>query len=400
MNENPTGKKRYALALILSMLTVLGPLNIDMYLPAFPDIANDLSTSQTLVQASLTACLLGLAIGQLVIGPISDAKGRRKPLMISVLLFVLASLLCAVAQNIETLIVGRFLQGFTAAAGLVVSRAVVRDVFDGKALTKFLHYLWLLMPLPPLLRPLQGGALLAIPAFEWDGIFYTLSFLGLIVVGIVYFSLKETLPETKRSPSSLKHIVSTFYELLKDRTFMGFALALGFAHGGSFAYVAGTPFVYQGIYDVSPQLFSVLFGINGLAMIIGSFVIGRFSGIIRERTLLFTALVIGVGATFILLFMTAIEAPLAAIVIPIFVYMTGMGMILTSSFTLAIAKQGHRQGVASALLGVFPLLIGAIVAPLVGLNEGSAVPMGLILFSTSLLALGAYVILAKTKKNQ
>ncbi|MFB4159480.1 Bcr/CflA family efflux MFS transporter [Geomicrobium sp. JSM 1781026] len=393
MTASPTGRERFALAMMLSMLTVLGPLNIDMYLPAFPEIASDLSTSQSLVQASLTACLLGLAAGQLVIGPISDARGRRGPLMISVSLFVLASVVCALAPNITTLIIGRFLQGFTAAAGLVVSRAVVRDVFDGKELTKFFALLMVINAVAPIVAPLAGGAILIIPGMEWDGIFYTLAAMGLLVVLIVFFRLKETLPAERRSPGSLKHTLATFYDLMRTRTFMGFALALGFAHGGSFAYVAGTPFVYQSIYEVSPQMFSVLFGINGLAMVIGSHVIGRYSGVVREQTLLYTALIIGVAATSVLLVMTIIEGPLFMIVVPIFIYMTGMGMILTSSFTLAIEKEGHRAGSASALLGVFPLLIGAAVAPLVGMSETSAIPMGFILFATSALAFLSYVVL-------
>ncbi|GAK02209.1 LOW QUALITY PROTEIN: bicyclomycin resistance protein [Geomicrobium sp. JCM 19037] len=392
MTASPTGRERFALAMMLSMLTVLGPLNIDMYLPAFPEIASDLSTSQSLVQASLTACLLGLAAGQLVIGPISDARGRRGPLMISVSLFVLASVVCALAPNITTLIIGRFLQGFTAAAGLVVSRAVVRDVFDGKELTKFFALLMVINAVAPIVAPLAGGAILIIPGMEWDGIFYTLAAMGLLVVLIVFFRLKETLPAERRSPGSLKHTLATFYDLMRTRTFMGFALALGFAHGGSFAYVAGTPFVYQSIYEVSPQMFSVLFGINGLAMVIGSHVIGRYSGVVRERTLLYTALIIGVAATSVLLVMTIIEGPLFMIVVPIFIYMTGMGMILTSSFTLAIEKEGHRQAVRVRCLAYFHSSLVPRL-PACWMSETSAIPMGFILFATSALAFLSYVVL-------
>lgn len=142
MKQNPTGMERLALAFLLGMLAVLGPLNIDMYLPSFLQISEDLQAPASLVQLSLTTCLIGLAIGQLVVGPISDAKGRKRPLLISITLFAAASLLCAFAPNIGVLIAGRFLQGFTAAAGIVVSRAVVRDVFTGQALTKFFALLW------------------------------------------------------------------------------------------------------------------------------------------------------------------------------------------------------------------------------------------------------------------
>ncbi|GAB3053553.1 Bcr/CflA family efflux MFS transporter [Virgibacillus ainsalahensis] len=385
MLHNPTGKERLGLAFLLGMLAILGPLNIDMYLPSFPEIADDLGATASLVQLSLTACLLGLAIGQMIIGPISDAQGRRKPLLISIFLFALSSLLCAFAPNITTLIIARFLQGFTASAGIVLSRAVVRDVFSGRALTKFFALLMVINAVAPMAAPIAGGGILLLPFASWQTIFFFLSLLGLLIVLTVALKLKETLPKEERIPSSVGHSVRTMGNLLKDRSFIGYALTVGFIHGGSFAYVSGTPFVYQGIYNVSPQVFSILFGINGLAIITGSFIIGRFGGIIHERSLLRAAVIIAVSATSILLIMTIIEGPLAMLVIPIFIYMTSMGMILTSSFTLAMEKQGHRAGSASALLGMLPLLLGAIVSPLVGINETTAVPMGAILFITSLI---------------
>ncbi|MCQ6276331.1 Bcr/CflA family efflux MFS transporter [Bacillus sp. V3B] len=383
MLHNPAGKERLVLAFLLSMLSILGPLNIDMYLPSFPDIAYDLGARASLVQLSLTTCLIGLAIGQIIIGPISDVQGRRKPLLISIFLFVLSSLLCALAPNITTLVVARFLQGFTASAGIVLSRAVVRDVFSGRELTKFFSLLMVITAVAPMIAPIAGGAILLLPFASWHTIFFFLSLFGLLIILIVAMQLKETLPQEKRIPSSVGHSIRTMGSLLKDRSFIGYALIVGFIHGGSFAYVSGTPFVYQGIYEVSPQVFSILFGINGLAIITGSFIIGRFGGIIHERSLLRVAVIIAVSATLILLIMTIIEGPLATLVIPIFIYMTSIGMILTSTFILAMEHQGHRAGSASAVLGMLPLLIGAIVSPLVGINEETAVPMGAILFITS-----------------
>ncbi|MDQ0205475.1 Bcr/CflA family multidrug efflux MFS transporter [Alkalicoccobacillus murimartini] len=395
MVQNPTGKERIALAFLLSMLAVLGPLNIDMYLPSFPDIAEDLGARESLVQLSLTACLFGLAIGQVIVGPISDSKGRLKPLIISVLLFALASLLCALAPNITWLIIGRFLQGLTAAGGVVVSRAIVRDVFSGAELTKFFALLMVINAVAPLVAPIVGGAILWLPFTDWSTIFYFLAFVGLAIVAMVMWKLKESHPPERRTPSSLPFTLKTFGELFRDKSFIGYALTLGFAHGGSFAYVSGTPFVYQGIYGVSPQTFSILFGINGLAIIGGTWLVGRYVGRISEQAFLRSGVILATAATAFLLVMTVLEAPLALIVIPIFIYMTSMGMILTTSYTLGIKKQAHRAGSASALLGLFPLLIGAMVAPLVGLAEASAVPMGIILFSTCLIALGCFYFIAK-----
>lgn len=397
MLHNPTGKERIALAFLLSSLGILGPFNIDMYLPSFPDIAEDFGIRASLVQLSLTACLIGLAVGQMIVGPISDSHGRRKPLLISITLFAVSSLICALAPSITILVAARFLQGFTASAGIVLSRAVVRDVFSGRELTKFFALLMVINATAPMIAPMTGGALLLLPFATWHTIFFFLVFLGLFIVLLVGFRLPETLPPEKRIPSSVGHSIRTMGSLFKDRSFIGYALIVGFVHGGSFAYVSGTPFVYQGIYEVTPQIFSILFGINGLAIVTGSFIIGRLGGFIPERNLLRVAVMTAVSATSILLIMTIVKGPLFSLVIPIFIYMTSMGMILTSSFALAIEHQGHRAGSASAILGMLPLLVGSIVSPLVGINETTAVPMGAILFTTSLI--GCIIFFTSTKKK-
>ncbi|WP_053220050.1 Bcr/CflA family efflux MFS transporter [Virgibacillus senegalensis] len=400
MLQNPTGKERIALALLLGMLAIMGPLNIDMYLPSFPDIASDLNATASLVQLSLTTCLIGLATGQVIIGPISDAVGRRKPLLIGITLFVFASVLCALAPNIFILIAARFLQGLTASAGVVLSRAVVRDVFTGRELTKFYALLMVILAAAPMIAPMAGGAILLLPFATWHTIFYFLSLLGMLIVLTVFFRLEETLPADKRLPSSIGNTVKTMGSLFKDRSFIGYAIIVGFVHGGSFAYVSGTPFVYQGIYGVSPQVFGILFGINGLAIMSGSWIVGRFGGITHERNLLRIAVCIAASATAAILLISVLEGPLALMVIAIFIYMTTMGMTLTSSFSLAMEHQGHRAGSASAVLGLLPLLIGSIASPLVGINESSAIPMGLILFISSFIGFAAFFTLTKKPVKQ
>lgn len=400
MLHNPTGKERLALAFLLGMLAILGPLNIDMYLPSFPEIAKDLSASASLVQLSLTACLVGLTIGQLIVGPVSDAQGRRKPLLICIFLFALSSLFCALSPNITTLVAARFLQGFTASVGLVLSRAIVRDVFTGRELSKFFSLLMVITAVAPMVAPMTGGAILLLPFATWHTIFHVLMIIGFLLVLLIALRLKETLPLEKRIPSSIGTSVKTMGSLLKDRSFMGYALTVGFIHGGSFAYVSGTPFVYQDIYGVSPQVFSILFGINGLAIISGSFIIGRFGGIIHEKSLLRIAVITAMIATAVLLTMTMIHGPLATLVISIFIYMITIGMVLTSTFTLAMEKQGHRAGSASALLGMLPLLLGSIVSPLVGINETTAVPMGAIMFVTAVIGSLAFFGLTKERVGQ
>ncbi|WKA59379.1 Bcr/CflA family efflux MFS transporter [Planococcus shenhongbingii] len=397
MLHNPTGKKRIGLALLLSMLGILAPLNIDMYLPSFPLIAEELNAHVSLVQMSLTACLIGLAVGQIIIGPLSDSQGRRKPLIISIFLFALSSLLCAIAPTIELLIIGRFLQGLTAAGGVALSKAVVSDVFTGREMTKFFALLMVINAVAPMAAPIAGGAILALPFAGWESIFYFLGFLGLVMAVIIIFRLPETLPKEERMPSSLGASVRTMGSLMKTRPFIGYALVAGMIHGGSFAYVAGTPFVYQEIYGVTPQTFGLLFGINGIAMILGSYIIGKFGGIVSEHRLLQGAVFLASGATFLLLIMTIVEGPLASIVTLIFIYMIAVGMTFTSSFTLAMHGQGHRAGSASAVVGMLPLVIGSLVSPLVGINETSAVPMGAILFGSSVLGLIVFFTLTGKK---
>ncbi|MFL1431577.1 MULTISPECIES: multidrug effflux MFS transporter [unclassified Nocardiopsis] len=395
--RNPTGRTRLSLAFLLAALAVLGPLNIDMYLPAFPEISADLDAGASQVQLSLTTCLVGLAIGQFIVGPLSDAYGRRGPLLVSLGLFVLASAMCALAPNIAVLVAGRFLQGLTASAGVVLSRAVVRDVFDGHELTRFFALLMVINAVAPLVAPVVGGALLW-PSFAgWPIVFWALALLGVAIIAVTALRLPETLPRDRRTPGTVGGTLRSIGELLRDRVFLGYALVTGLLHGGSFAYVAGTPFVYQELHGVSPQVFGVLFGINGIAIIGGSWAVGRFSPRFGERRLLVTAVAVAVLATGVLLAATLLQGPLVALVVPIFVYMTCMGMILTGSFALAMEGQERRAGSASALLGALSPLFGAVVAPLVGLDETTAVPMGALLFGTS--AVGLLVLVAMTSRR-
>lgn len=395
MLRNPTGRARLGLALLLAMLTVLGPLNIDMYLPAFPEISADLGANASQVQLSLTTCLVGLAVGQVVIGPVSDARGRRGPLLVCVALFVLASALCALAPNTTVLVVGRFLQGFTASTGVVLSRAIVRDVFEGPALTRFFALIMVVVAVAPMVAPILGGGVLWLPFTDWRSIFWTLALVGAVIVAVVAVRLPETLPATRRIPGTLGGSLAAMGALLRDRRYLGYTLVVGLLHGGSFAYVAGTPFVYQDLYGVSPQVFGVLFGINGIAIILGSTAVGRLGERFGERSLLYVAVVIAVAATAIVFATALLQGPLPLLVAPIFVYMTCMGVVLTGSFAPAMEGQESRAGSAGSLLGALPMFIGAVVAPLVGLDETTAVPMGALLFGTS--ALGLLVMATMTR---
>jgi MFS transporter, DHA1 family, multidrug resistance protein len=391
-----SGKKRIQLAILLGSLGLLGPFTIDTYLPSFPTIVKDFHTTASLVQISLTACLLGLGAGQLFIGPLSDVKGRRKPLLLFLCLYLLASLTCSFSPNIYFLIVARFVQGFSAAGGLVVSRAIVRDLFSGKELTKFFTLIVLVGNLGPIVAPIAGGAILSFT--KWNGVFIVLACIGAILIFMVSLKLPETLPPEKRVPSNLPQLMSNFGSLFKEREFMGYAFTQGFTTAGIFAYVSGIPFVYQNIYHVSPQQFSLLFGINGLGLIIGSQLVGRLADYISERTFLKIGLGISIGAGAILLIALLLKAPLIAVAIPIFFFVSSISIIGTTSFALAIESQGHIAGSASALLGLLPFVLGSLSAPLVGIaGSYTGVPMGVTIFGASLLALLSYFILVRKR---
>lgn len=391
-----TGAKRLRLALLLGTLAAMGPLTIDMYLPSFPTIVTAFGTTPSFVQVSLTATLVGIGLGQLVLGPMSDVHGRKRPLVVALIVYLLASVLCAFAPNIGLFIAARFLQGFAASAGIVISRAVVRDVYTGRELTKFFALLMLINNLAPILAPLLGGVILAFS--DWKGIFITLSIIGLLLSVVVIWRMDESLSPDMRVPNNLAQTLKNFQSLLKNRIFMGYALAQGFIIAGIFAYVAGTPFVYQTIYGVSPQLFSVLFGMNGIGLIIGSQVVGRLTGLVSEQRFLQTGLFISVSSGAFLLIAVLLHGPLLSIVIPIFFFVASIGIISTSSFSLAMESQGHIAGSASALLGLLPFILGSITAPLVGIaGEETAIPMGVIIFGTSIIALLSYYGLARRK---
>lgn len=384
----------FRLALLLGLFSTLGPFTIDMYLPAFPEIVKQFGTTASLVQLSLTACLLGLGIGQLVMGSLSDVYGRRNPLLISMAVYLVASLACAFSPNIGLLIAFRFIQGFAASAGIVISRAIARDLYSGHELTKFFSLLLLVGNLGPLVAPVTGSGILSFTT--WVGVFIALSLLGLYLLIMTKWKLEETLPADRRRPSNFMEQLRNYGSLLRDRQFVGYMLAQGIMIAGVFAYVSGTPFIYQNIYGASPTVFALLFGSNGISLIIGSQVVGRMSHRVSEHAFLLFGLWLAILASVTVLVVAIAHGPLFALVIPLFFFVAAIGITSTAAFPLAMESQGHMAGSAAALLGVIPFLLGAVVSPLVGIaGEHTAVPLGVIILMTSAAAMFAYFILVR-----
>lgn len=370
---------RLRLILVLGSVTALGPLSVDLYLPAFPAIAAEFDASQSAVQLTLTGCLVGLAFGQLVAGPLSDRVGRRRPLLAGALGYALASVLCAVAPSVELLLGLRFVQGLAGAATMVVARAVVRDLATGAAASRLFSVLMLVTGLAPVLAPAIGGQLLTLT--DWRGLFVALAVFGSLLLATVAVALPETLPPQLRNGSGVRMVLGTYRSLLADRVFLGYALGGGLAFAGMFAYISGSPFVFQGVYELTPQLYGVLFGLNAIGLVTATQINGLIVGRVAPRRLLLTG-VIGSSTGGVLLLAAALARPASVVwlVLPLFLVVSFIGFVMPNSTALALADHPRAAGTASALLGAFQFVIGAVTGPLVGLaGSASAVPMALII---------------------
>ncbi|MDI7743750.1 Bcr/CflA family multidrug efflux MFS transporter [Lysinibacillus fusiformis] len=396
-NELPlevSGKKEKRLGkiLVLGLLSALAPFSMDMYLPALPTLAADLNTSASVVQLSLTFCLLGLALGQLISGPISDARGRRIPLVIGMAVFIIASILCAITSSIVLLCILRLIQGLAGATGIVISRAIVRDYYTGYEMTKFFALLMLVNSIAPIIAPTVGGQVMRFTS--WEGIFVILSIIGLgILIGVI-FKLPESLPIEKRQTGGIKQTVSSMGMMLKDRIFMGYCLASGFVFAGMFAYISGSPFVLQDIYGISPQGFGLAFAINSIGIVAASQISSRLSRTVGEKKLLIFGLIQAFLGGLVLFIMVLLDLGLFGILIPLFFVVSSVGLVAPSSTSLAMQRQGSNAGSASAFIGLAQMGLGAIATPLVGLGGSlTAIPMGLVIAISTLCALLIYIVL-------
>ncbi|NED98492.1 multidrug effflux MFS transporter [Phytoactinopolyspora alkaliphila] len=372
--------------LVLGTLTALGPLTIDMYLPAFPAISDDLDAAESMVQLTLTGTLMGVAIGQLIIGPMSDRLGRRRPLMVAVVVHVAASVLCALAPNIATLGAFRVLQGMAAAAGAVVSMAVVRDMYTGLAAVRLLSRLMLVMGVAPILAPTLGGQVLRFT--DWRGVFWVLALLGAVLVAVVIFGLRETLPPEGRHGGGVRASMRAYGPILRDRTFVGLMLTGGLMMGALFAYIAGSSFVFQGVYGLSEQQYALMFGVNSVGLVIAT----QFNPRAVQRfgaAWVLGAAVVASTLACVVLFTFALTGAYGfmGIAVPLFFMLSTIGFTLPNIPALALAGHGRSAGTAASLLGAMNFAVGALIAPLVGAFEtDSAVPMAAVMVALTALA--------------
>ncbi|MFF5428307.1 MULTISPECIES: Bcr/CflA family multidrug efflux MFS transporter [unclassified Streptomyces] len=380
--------------LVLGGLTALPPLSMDMYLPALPEVTRALHAPAATIQLTLTACLAGMAVGQLVVGPMSDKWGRRRPLLAGMVVYVLATAVCALAPTAELLIAFRLLQGLAGAAAIVIARAVVRDLYDGVEMARFFSTLMLISGAAPIVAPLIGGQILRIT--DWRGVFHVLAVIGLLLTVVVWRFLGETLPAERRHQGGVADALRTMRGLLADRVFTGYMLAGGLAFAALFAYITASPYVVQEIYGASPQTFSLLFGLNSVGLVAvgqinGKLLVGRVS---LDKVLGWGLAVILLAAVALLLMTTGVfgEPGLVPIAAGLFVLMSAMGLAMPNTNAQALMRTPHAAGSASALLGTSSFLIGAVASPLVGIaGERTAVPMAAVQLACAVLALGCFL---------
>jgi len=373
------------LPLMLGLLAAFAPLAIDMYLPALPAMAVSLGGDSGGAQLTIAAYFAGMAVGQLVYGPLTDRFGRKPPLFFGVGLFIMASLACALAQSMPQMIALRLLQALGGCAGMVVARAVVRDVAHLRDPVRLMGRLMLIMGVAPILAPSLGGVIDQF--FGWRGIFLFLALFGGMALLLVVLKLPETHPPERRMRQNPAEVLGAYLGLLRDARFRRPALASGCAIAGLFAYIAGSPFVFMEVHGVAPQLYGLLFGVNAVGIIAGS----QISGWAAERwgrEALFSGMLWGMLAMAVaLLLASGLGLPFWTVFLCLFLYITLLGLVLPLGTVLGLAHFPQLAGTASALMGTLQFGLGGVAGVVLGLwHDGSGVPMAVVILGCILAA--------------
>ena len=365
------------LVLLLGVLSAFGPFVVDLYLPSLPQLASFFETNASMTQLTLTTAMIGLALGQLLLGPLSDKFGRKKPLIISLVIYIISTVLIVFSPNIETMIVLRVIQGLSSAGSVVISRAVATDLYRGREMTRFFGLLMTINGLAPIISPILGSLLLEY--ISWKGVFVFLALIGVIVL-IFSFRLKEGLSVENRLQGSIFSTFLTFGVIIKNRLFMSYVGIQSFLLGSMFAYIAASPFILQSFYGLSAFIFSLCFGANGAALVIGANVGGK----LPNRQALAIGVLAFVVAALYTIAVLIIQPYWLFVEIGFFAMLLLMGITFPAISSLAMESERQYAGSASALLGFAPFFLGGVVSPLVGIGN--------IFYSTALVILACGVL--------
>jgi drug resistance transporter, Bcr/CflA subfamily len=390
-----TPARRRRILVTLGALSAVGPLSLDLYLPVLPELAADLGTTDALGQLTISLCMVGLAVGQLFAGPLSDRTGRRVPLLTGAVLYAAASVLCALAPTIWALIALRLLQGLAGAAALVIARAIVRDLFEGTEAARVFSVMVLVTGLAPILAPLAGGQIARFT--DWRGQFAVLAVIGALLAAAAA-TLPETLPPARRHDGGLRTALRHYGALARDRWFLGHALVLSLSGCSLFAYISFSSFVLQSTYAMSQQVFSYVFAVNALGLMLA----GNLNGLALRRFTPRRMLASGVCYA-----LTGAGLAVAAVLLGwgpagllpgIFAAVSGMGLIMPNATALAMEPHAARAGTASAVLGMLQFFTGATVPPLAALGGATATAMTWTMLGSLAVALLLLVLLRTIRR--
>jgi DHA1 family bicyclomycin/chloramphenicol resistance-like MFS transporter len=380
--------------ILLGSIIAITPLTIDMYLPAFPSIGTELRVDATAVQLTLTGTLIGLSLGQLLIGPLSDALGRRRPLLYGMGLHVVASLLCLLAPNVAVLGVLRVLQGLGAAAGAVVASAVVRDLVSGVAAAKVISRLMLVLGAAPILAPYLGSQVLRFT--DWRGIFVVLALFGVAIGVAAALALPETLPRERRLRGDRRSTLLAYRGILRDRTFVGLVLVASLGMASVLSYVSGSSYVMQDQYGLSQQQFGIVFGVGALGLIASAQLNVRLLGRFTPRQIMVGSLSLSCAGVALALLLAATHAGgLVGLLVPVWLALTGVGLAMPNASAMALSRHGEAAGTAASIGGFMQFATGAVTAPLVGALGATAVAMATVMTIAMLAALASLLFVVR-----
>lgn len=370
------GNNRTFLLIYLGMMSAMAPLATDMYLPALPEISSFFGISTSTTQMTLTMTLVGMAVGQVLGGPVSDRLGRKLPILMGMAGFLLSAVVCSFVQDIGIFLFFRLIMGLSGAFGIVISRAVARDTEEGPELMRFMALLMMVNGLAPILAPVLGAQILRFA--EWHAVFVALSVVGILMI-LATLVFRETLHKNNRVRNVSDGFVA-FGTLVKDRYFFGHCLLQCFIFGSFFSYIAGSSFLFQNIYHVSPQTFSYIFGGIGIGLMIAGIIPARMAGAIPEIILLKWSVVVPMIGSFFFLGGILLDAPIWYSIAVLFLTITPLAVMGASSVSLALSRCGKNAGSGSALIGFFSMILGGAMMPMVGIaGDQTAVPMALIM---------------------
>ena len=398
MTPSPSPATTRLLPPLLLLLTVFGPISMDLYLPALPALTVELSAATSIAQLTVTACLVGLAAGQLIAGPLSDRYGRRGILLIGIVAYIATSALCAVSPTVELLIAARFVQGLAGGVGIVIAQAAGRDVYSGGALIRFYGRLTVIGGFAAIVGPLIGGMLNSI--VDWRGLFIFLSAIGAGILAATLALFRETLPAERRTTGGFGRTLQDLRTLVADRVFRGAVLNQGFLYAALFAYLAGATFVLQDIYGLSPQAYALAFGANSA----GFMVFGYLSGRTAERWSVRGTLTVGIGVAGLgalgLLAAGMTAVPLWVVLASLFALASGVAITSPPATTLALVGYPQIAGTASSVLGMVRFGFGGVAAPLVGIaGAASILPLGVVTVTATVLAAAAFFFLTRLPRR-